>query len=62
MSTHSHKTTGPETVQQNETARQPAETGHGDDCRCKETSAMTPRQLLELMVRDLAFWKRPKKG
>jgi len=34
----------------------------GDDsCRCKEASAMTPRQLLELMLRDLAFWKKAKK-
>ncbi len=32
-----------------------------DDCRCKETSEMTPRELFRLMIRDLSFWKRPKK-
>ena len=35
----------------------------GDDaCRCKAVAEMTPRQLLGLMMRDLAFWKRTKKG
>lgn len=34
----------------------------GDDaCRCEEVSKMTPRQLLGLMLSDLAFWKKPKK-
>jgi hypothetical protein len=33
-----------------------------DSCRCKEVSVMTPRQLLGLMMRDLAFWKKAKKG
>jgi len=31
-------------------------------CRCKETSKMTPRELLGLMMSDLAFWKKDKKG
>ena len=35
---------------------------NADDCRCKETSDMSPRQLLGLMFKDLAFWKRTKKG
>ncbi len=30
-------------------------------CRCKEASRMSPRQLLRLMVGDLAFWKKAKK-
>lgn len=34
----------------------------GDDCRCKETSQMTPRQLLGLMLSDLAFWMKPDAG
>ena len=43
-----------------------AETPHagaagGDDCRCKEVAEMKPRQLLGLMMRDLAFWKKAKK-
>jgi hypothetical protein len=33
-----------------------------DACRCKETSVMPPRQLLKLMISDLAFWKKAKKG
>jgi hypothetical protein len=36
--------------------------GHDDACRCKETSKMTPRELLKLMMSDLAFWKKAKKG
>ncbi len=36
--------------------------GKKDGCRCKETSAMTPRELISLMIRDLAFWKKAKKG
>jgi hypothetical protein len=34
---------------------------HDDTCRCKETSKMTPRELLGLMMSDLAFWKKTKK-
>jgi hypothetical protein len=30
----------------------------GDDCRCEEVSRMKPRQLLGLMLSDLAFWKK----
>ena len=33
-----------------------------DQCRCKETSQMTPRELLKLMFNDLSFWKKEKKG
>jgi hypothetical protein len=36
--------------------------GKGDACRCKETSQMTPRELLKLMMNDLVFWKNEKKG
>jgi hypothetical protein len=36
--------------------------GKDDACRCKETSQMTPRELLKLMMNDLAFWKKEKKG
>jgi hypothetical protein len=34
----------------------------GDACRCKETALMTPRQLLRLMISDLSFRKKGKKG
>ena len=33
----------------------------GDDCRCKETALMTPRQLLRRMINDLSFRKKAKK-
>jgi len=33
----------------------------GDLCRCKETALMKPRQLLQRMIDDLAFWKKTKK-
>jgi len=33
-----------------------------DACRCKAASEMTPGQLFKLMVSDLAFWKKTKKG
>jgi hypothetical protein len=46
--------------------KEPAETkagaGKDDACRCKETSQMTPRELLKLMMNDLAFWLKRKKG
>ncbi len=32
-----------------------------ESCRCKETSALSPRELLRLMMHDLAFWKKEKK-
>ncbi len=38
-----------------------AGTGGDDACRCKETAHMTPRELLKLMMSDLAFWKKNKK-
>ncbi len=33
-----------------------------ESCRCKEASKMTPRELLRLMMSDLIFWKKTKKG
>lgn len=41
---------------------QSKEEGKDDSCRCKEASEMTPRELLKLMMNDLAFWKKVKKG
>ena len=43
-------------------ARSEAAAAPDDSCRCEEVSKMTPRQLLGLMLRDLAFWKKPKQG
>lgn len=39
----------------------PAQQGGVDDCRCKQVSAMTPRELIGTMWRDLVFWKKTKK-
>jgi hypothetical protein len=30
----------------------------GEDCRCKEVSKKTVPELLKVMIRDLAFWKK----
>jgi hypothetical protein len=35
--------------------------GSGDACRCEETSKMSARELLKLMISDLAFWKKTNK-
>ncbi len=38
----------------------PVMPGKEEPCRCKETSEMTPRELINLMIRDLSFWKKKK--
>jgi len=43
-------------------AEKQAEAVSDDNCRCKVVSDMTPRQLLGLMISDLAFWKKAKKS
>lgn len=35
-------------------------TGSDDGCRCKEVAGKTPRELLKLVVSDLAFWNKKK--
>ena len=47
---------------ENETAEGRAGAGTDDTCRCKEASKMTPGELLKLMMSDLTFWKKEKKG
>ncbi len=37
------------------------EQAEGENCRCKETSKMSPAELLKLMLNDLAFWKKDGK-
>jgi hypothetical protein len=44
------------------TTEQHAAADSDGTCRCKETSKMTPQELLKLMFSDLAFWKKTKKG
>jgi hypothetical protein len=44
------------------TAASKAGADKDDACRCKEASEMSPVELFKLMVSDLAFWKKAKKG
>jgi hypothetical protein len=50
---------GKSTVKKNE-AGIPEAQGDADDCRCKEISKKTPRELLKVMIGDLSFWKKKK--
>lgn len=59
MVTRSPKTSG---IDAEEKMKETAETRPDDACRCKETAEMTPRELLKLMMKDLAFWKKEKKS
>lgn len=40
----------------------PADPDGDNSCRCEETSEMSPRELIRLMISDLAFWKKARKG
>jgi hypothetical protein len=51
---------GPE--KEKKTEERPAGAGSDDTCRCKEVAVMKPRKLFGLMISDLAFWKKAKKG
>lgn len=63
MMRRSQHTTAPGDLEkEKKTADQHAGAAHDDACRCKETAGMTPAELLKLMVRDLTFWKKEKKG
>ena len=35
--------------------------GRDADCRCKEAEGKTIPQILKIMVKDLAFWKKDGK-
>jgi hypothetical protein len=41
-------------------AEQQAKQGSETICRCKDISKKTLPEMLMLMIKDLAFWKRPK--
>ena len=62
MLTRDPKTIEPVPGKEKETAALQTGAGKEDSCRCKEASEMRPRQLLRLMISDLAFWKKAKKG
>ncbi len=52
---------GPTCAKEEKTTEPSATGGKDEACRCKEASRMKPRELLELMMNDLAFWKKAKK-
>jgi len=63
MITHYYSTNSPDGPgKENKNTEKQAEAASDDTCRCKEASDMTPRQLLGLMISDLAFWKKTKKN
>ena len=62
MEAEDPKTVHPVGPENEKTIRGPQAQAAGDLCRCKETALMKPRQLLRLMIDDLAFWKKAKKG
>jgi hypothetical protein len=63
MITRHQKNVGPGgTGKEKKTAEKPAGAGKDDTCRCKEVAQMKPRKLFGLMLSDLAFWKKAKKG
>ncbi len=62
MVTSHKKTDQGGTEKEKKTAEQPAAAGSDDTCRCKEVAVMKPRKLFGLMISDLAFWKKAKKG
>ncbi len=61
MAKHRQGTKGPGKgpVKKSE-AGKPAAQGEGEDCRCKEMSKKTPRELLKVAIDDLSFWKKKK--
>lgn len=56
------KTAGPGGPEKEKEAAERHAGAGNDTCRCKEVAEMTPRKLFGLMISDLAFWKRAKKG
>jgi hypothetical protein len=63
MVTRHQKTVDPgRTEKEKQAAERPAGAGSDDTCRCKEVSVMKPRKLFGLMMSDLAFWNKTKKG
>ncbi len=63
MITRHPKTADPGgTKKEKRTVERPAGAGSDDTCRCKEVAVMKPRKLFGLMISDLAFWKKMKKG
>ncbi len=61
MTTDAKRTAAPRDGERLKSAEGRKAEDAGDVCRCEETAKMTPRELLGLMMKDLAFWKKAKK-
>jgi len=61
MSMHKHTTTDPAGPGKKKAVSPQAGAKSEEDCRCKEVSEMSPRELLRTMFNDLAFWKKDKR-
>jgi len=51
---------GKEIMKKGKISEQEAKEGKEENCRCEEVAKKTPRQMLSLMLSDLAFWKKGK--
>ncbi len=61
MATDAKRTAASSDEEKQKTAEGRKVEAAGDVCRCEETAKMTPRELIGLMMKDLAFWKKAKK-
>jgi hypothetical protein len=58
-----HKRSGGKDSLKRETSTGHESTESGaENCRCKEPLGKTPSEMIKIMLRDLAFWKREKTG
>jgi len=60
MADRKRKSASDETKSLEKKGKHPEDGNPGEDCRCKEVSKKTVPELLKVMVRDLAFWKKGK--
>lgn len=51
---------GKEIVKEEKISEQKVNEGNEESCRCKEVAKKTPREMLRLMINDMAFWKKQK--
>jgi hypothetical protein len=47
-------------VKQEKFPKEEMKEGTEESCRCKEVAKKTPREMLRLMIDDMAFWKKAK--
>lgn len=51
---------GKEVVKKGKLPEQEVNEEQEENCRCKEVAKKTPREMLRLMISDVAFWKKGK--